>query len=57
MKAAADRVEELDEATKLAREQRDLIIVQACEEGHSTRDVARWAGVSQARVGAILAQH
>lgn len=55
--AAAGDVEACEEALKLARELRDDLVVDASEAGVSSRDVARWARLSQSRVLGILAAH
>lgn len=60
--AAADDLEAKAEAAEIAREVRDRIVVEAVEAGRagagwSTRDVARWARISQSRVQGILADH
>lgn len=56
--AAANRVDELDEALTLARRQRNELIVEAIENDYcSERDVARWARLSQPRINGILADH
>lgn len=55
--AAAADVEASEEALKLARESRDELVVEASEAMISSRDVARWARLSQSRVLGILAAH
>lgn len=57
IRAAADHLEACEEAVKLAREQRNELVVEAAEALYSTRDVARWARISQPRVLGILAAH
>lgn len=57
IRAAADDVEAHREAFHLACELRDELVIEALEAEFPTRDVARWARLSQSRVTAILASH
>lgn len=34
---------------------RNRLITEACDEGYAWRDVARWAGVSEARIQQLIA--
>lgn len=55
LEAAAAAVKDSEEALAAAREQRDRLVVTAIDQGMSQRAVARAAGISVARVCAILA--
>jgi hypothetical protein len=59
VKQAVDRWEEAAEAERLAREQRDEVLVDAIEAGFHYREVSRWTGdrLSPSRVYGILTEH
>ena len=54
LRSAGGHVEACREALGVAIEQRDEIVVDAVDAGISTRDVARWADISQSRVTQVL---
>ena len=54
LEAAAVAVADAEHHTKLSREMRDRLVVEACDEGLTHGVVARAAGVSRTRVLAIL---
>ena len=55
LEAAAAAVKDAEAALADAREQRDALVVTAIDQGMSQRAVARAAGISVARVCAIVA--
>lgn len=54
---ATDDLEEKREAVELALEARDELIVEFCEAGVKTREVARWFRIKQPTVVHILAKN
>lgn len=57
LEAAGESVRASDGAHKADLVTRDRLIVEACDEGWGWAQVARWAGVSQARIQQVIASH
>lgn len=53
--AAADTLRDREDAATDARTQRDRLVVESIDAGNSQHSVAEAAGISRARVNAILA--
>lgn len=55
LRAAAREVADTDDQARAAHERRDRLIVEAVDAGNRQRDVAAAAGISHARLIAVLA--